>query len=292
MSNVLKEITPLTEKDCLYIVERHKREFLYPLHSHAEFELNFVENAAGVVRVVGDSVEEIGPLELTLVAGPDLEHSWEQGRCKETDVREITIQFPADLFSGQGMDKTLFAPIHQMMQRARMGLTFSFRTIVRVYPLLDGLAAETDSFQQYLNFLKIMHELSRADDSRVLSTSSFAHAERDLQSRRIQKVRGYIDVHYAEELRLEQLAGLVGMTPVGFSRFFKQKTGQGVMDYVIDVRLGHAARLLVETVQNVSEICYACGFNNLSNFNRIFKAKRGYTPRDFRTLFKKTRAFV
>lgn len=77
MSNVLREITPLSDKDCFYIVERHKSEFLFPLHSHPEFELNFIENGKGVRRVVGDSVEEIGAYDLTLVAGSDLEHAWE-----------------------------------------------------------------------------------------------------------------------------------------------------------------------------------------------------------------------
>ncbi|MBQ5527477.1 MAG: helix-turn-helix transcriptional regulator, partial [Bacteroidales bacterium] len=72
----------------------------------------------------------------------------------------------------------------------------------------------------------------------------------------------------------------------------KSRTGKTVIDYIIDIRLGNAARLLVDTTQNISEICYSCGFNNLSNFNRLFKSKRGYTPREFRTLFKKNKVFV
>ena len=87
MSTIFREITPLSEKDCFYIVERHKSEFLYPLHSHRDFELNFIENGQGVRRVVGDSVETIGPYELTLVAGIDLEHGWQQGTCTENDIR-------------------------------------------------------------------------------------------------------------------------------------------------------------------------------------------------------------
>ena len=94
------------------------------------------------------------------------------------------------------------------------------------------------------------------------------------------------------DIRLEDLSALVGMAPSAFSRFFHQRTGRTVVDYLIDIRLGNAARMLVDTTQNISEICYSCGFNNLSNFNRVFKAKRGYTPRDFRTLFKKTKVFV
>ena len=292
MNAVLREITPITERDCLYIVERHKTEFLYPLHSHMDFELNFIENGAGVKRVIGDSVEEIGEYELTLVAGEQLEHAWEQGTCSSGDVREITIQFAWDLFDGAGMNKNIFYDIHQMLQRARLGLTFSLKTIMRVYPQLDTLAQETEPFEQYMSFLKIMHELAKADDSRVLASSSYAQADESTQSRRIRKVEQYVSEHYREDIRLEDLAALVGMAPSAFSRFFRQRTGRTVVDYIIDIRLGNAARLLVDTTQNISEICYSCGFNNLSNFNRVFKAKRGYTPRDFRTLFKKTKVFV
>jgi len=292
MNAVLREITPITERDCLYIVERHKTEFLYPLHSHMDFELNFIENGAGVKRVIGDSVEEIGEYELTLVAGEQLEHAWEQGTCSSGDVREITIQFAWDLFDGAGMNKNIFNDIHQMLQRARLGLTFSLKTIMRVYPELDTIASETEPFEQYMSFLKIMHELAKADDSRVLASSSYAQADESTQSRRIRKVEQYVSEHYREDIRLEDMAALVGMAPSAFSRFFRQRTGRTVVDYIIDIRLGNAARMLVDTTQNISEICYSCGFNNLSNFNRVFKAKRGYTPRDFRTLFKKTKVFV
>ena len=82
------------------------------------------------------------------------------------------------------------------------------------------------------------------------------------------------------------------MSPSAFSRFFKRHTTRGVMDYIIDIRLGNAARLLVDTSKGISEICYSCGFNNLSNFNRNFKARRGYTPREFRALFTKNKVLV
>ncbi|MBR5174619.1 MAG: helix-turn-helix domain-containing protein [Bacteroidales bacterium] len=291
-NNVLKEITPLSDKDCLYIVERHKSEFLFPLHSHREYELNFIENGKGVRRVVGDSVEEIGQYELTLVAGNELEHAWEQGNCVEGDVREITIQFSPDIFPQDLLNKSQFSSISKMLSKASHGLNFSVRAIMRVYSFLDTLSSVTEPFDQYLNFLKILFELSQDEDARILASSSFARASRDKESRRVMKVKQYVNDHYAEDLRLETLASLAGMTPSAFSRFFKTRAGRTLSDYITDIRLGNAARLLVDTTQNVSEICYSCGFNNLSNFNRIFKAKRGYTPRDFRALFKKKRVFI
>lgn len=292
MGRVLTEITPLSEKDCFHIVERHKTEFTYPLHRHKEFELNFIQNGAGVRRIVGDSVEEIGNYELILIGGGNLEHVWEQGSCESNDIREITIQFSPDIFNGDLLSKNQFASIRRMLNRADHGLAFPISAIMRVYSILDTLASEQERFVQFLKFLYLLYQLSISEEARVLASSSFAHSARDVESRRVQKVKQYINDHYAEPLKLIDLAALVGMSPVAFSRFFKMRTGRTLSDYIIDIRLGYAARMLVDTTRNVSEICYECGFNNLSNFNRTFKAKRGFTPRDFRAMFKKNKIIV
>ena len=292
MSNVLREITPLTDRDCFYIVERHKSEFVYPLHSHKEFELNFIENGRGVKRVVGDSIEEIGDLELTLVTGDGLEHMWEQGNCTSPDIREITIQFSDSLLDSRLLSRNQFASIKKMFERARHGVTFSLSVIAKVYTYLDTIASLEDHFVQFLNMLRILYELSNDKGARTLASTSFANLKGESESRRIRKVKDYISEHYSEELRLDDLAAMVGMSPSAFSRFFKQHSSRNLQDYIIDVRLGRAARMLVDTTTGISEICYACGFNNLSNFNRAFKNRRGYTPRDFRTIFTKNRVFV
>ncbi len=292
MSKVITEITPLSEKDCFHIVERHKTEFTYPLHQHKEYELNFIENGRGVRRIVGDSVEEIGDFELVLVGGESLEHVWEQGSCTSKDIREITIQFSADIFGGELLSKNQFATIKRMLRKADHGLSFPVSAIMKVYSSLDTIAKESSRFVQFLKFLYILYELSVADEARVLASSSFAHTSRSTESRRVQKVKQYINDNYSKTLKLADLAGIVGMTPVAFSRFFRQRTGRTLSDYIVDIRLGYAARMLVDSSKNISEICYECGFNNLSNFNRTFKAKRGFTPRDFRAMFKKNKVIV
>lgn len=292
MRRVFTEITRLSDKDCFYIVERHKTEFTYPLHQHKEFELNFIERGKGVRRIVGDSVEEIGDFELVLIGGEDLEHVWEQGRCRSKDIREITIQFSGDIFGEDLMSKNQFASIRRMLKRADHGLAFPLPAIMKVYSTLDTIAAESERFVQFLKFMYVLYELSISDEARVLASSSFAHTERSTESRRVQKVKQYVNDHYAEPLKLADLADLVGMSPVSFSRFFRQRTGRTLSDYIVDIRLGFAARMLVDSSKNISEICYECGFNNLSNFNRTFKAKRNYTPRDFRAMFKKNKVIV
>ena len=292
MTKVFTEITRLSEKDCFYIVERHKTEFTYPLHQHKEFELNFIQNGKGVRRIVGDSVEEIGDYELVLVGGEELEHVWEQGSCQSKDIREITIQFSGDIFGNELLSKNQFASIQRMLRRAEHGLSFPLSTIMKVYSILDDIAHDKERFVQFLKSLYILYELSVSEDARVLASSSFAHSPRKVESRRVEKVRQYIDEHYSDQLKLADLAALVGMNPVSFSRFFHQRTGRTLSEYIVDIRLGHAARMLVDTSKTVSEICYECGFNNLSNFNRTFKARRNCTPRDFRAMYKKNKVVV
>ncbi len=291
MSEVLTEITQLSELDCFHIVDRHKTEFTYPLHRHREFELNFVEHGEGVKRIVGDSMETIGEYDLALIGAENLEHVWEEGNCQSTDIREITIQFSPDFFSPSLLAKNQFDSIRKMLKSADHGIAFSLEAIMRVYPYLDNLASEADHFVQFLKFLWILNELSKGP-YKILASSSFAHSTRNQESRRVTKVKQYINDHYSEQLRLDDLASMVGMSPSAFSRFFKMRTGKSLSDYLLDIRLGYAARMLVDSTKNISEICYESGFNNLSNFNRIFKSKRNITPRDFRALYKKTKVFV
>lgn len=289
---IIREITPLSDKDCFYIVDRRKKEFTYPLHSHAEFELNYIENAAGVRRIVGDSVEIIGNYDLTLITGEQLEHVWEQYQCKSDNIREITIQFSSDLFFGNLIHKNQFNSIRKMLDKAKNGLSFPMDSIMKVYKMLDTLSTEKNGFFAVIHFLSILYELSLSDNYRSLSSSSFAHSEDSADSRRVVKIYEYINSHYRDSIHLDELAELVGMTPVALSRFFKLRTGKTVTDYIITIRLGHATRLLVDTTDSVTEICYQCGFNNLSNFNRIFRKKKGCTPKEFRENYKKTKMMI
>ncbi len=288
----IREITPLSDKDCFYIVDRRKTEFTYPLHSHSEYEINYIENAEGVRRIVGDSVEVIGKYDLTLIAGADLEHVWEQHNCVSKNIREITIQFSSDLFFGNFIHKNQFNSIRAMLIDAKKGINFPMDTIMRNYHILDQLANEKEGFYTVIKFLTLLHELSVSANYRTLASSSFAHIDDNSDSRRVLKIYEYINTHYKKLIRLGDLANLVGMTPVAFSRFFKLRTGKTVTDYIIDIRLGHATRLLLDTTHSISEICYDCGFNNLSNFNRIFKKKKDYSPKEFRENFKKTKIII
>ena len=289
---IIHEITPLMGKDVLYIADRHKKEFTYPIHNHSVYELNFVENAKGVRRIVGDSQEVIGDYDLCLITSPDLEHVWEQNECHSDDIREITVQFDFSM-----SDETLFgrnpdASMTRMMQEAKKGLSFPLQAIMKVYGMLDTLSSVKDGFYAVQQFLTILYELSRCENARTLASSSYAKVTVEDDSRRILKVKNFISKNYMDELRLPELASLAGMSSSAFSRFFKLHTGRNISEYIIDLRLGYAARMLVDTAKSISEIGFDCGFNNLSNFNRIFKKKKGCSPSEFRESYHKTRIIV
>ncbi len=289
---LISEITPLSEKDCFYIVERHKKEFTYPLHIHREYELNFIENGAGLIRIMGDSVEKVGDYELVLVGGDDVEHAWEQGDCRSESIREITIQFSPDLFAPSLLARRQFDSIRKMLEQARYGLVFPQKAIMKVYSLLDQISSEEKSFHQVTRLLNLLFELSISEGVRTLTTGVFAKAPQEPDSRRVKKIKEYINAHFQEDIKLVDAASLVGMSSAAFSRFFKLRTGKTFSDYIIDLRIGNASRLLIDTTTSVTEICYECGFNNLSNFNRIFKRKKGSTPKEFRNLYRKSRFVV
>jgi AraC-like DNA-binding protein len=280
-------------KDALYIADRKKKEFAYPIHNHEVYELNFVENANGVRRIVGDSSEVIGNYDLVLITSPVLEHVWEQNNCTSQDVREITVQFKFGLDEEDGLfEKTPFASIHQMLKEAQKGLAFPMQAIMKVYGLITSISGIQDRFEALMQFIRILHILSEEDGARSLASSAYAKVKVEDDSRRVLKVKNYINENYMYEIKLETLADIANMSQSAFSRFFKLHTGRTLSDYIIDTRLGYATRMLLDTQDSIANISFNCGYNNFSNFNRIFKRKKGCSPSEFREKYRKTKIIV
>jgi len=283
---VVREIAPLGGRDFLYVADRHKALFSYPLHNHDIFELNFVMHGKGLHRIVGDSQKTIGNLDLVLITGPELEHVWEQGECTYPNVREVTMQFQWQ-YQNPVYDRLPLDSITKLLERARLGLEFPPETIMLVYHNIDTLSRETDRFHAMIKFIEILHTLSLCDNAKQLASTSFANRVVEDDSKRTLKVKQYIEEHYKEKITLSDVANAAAMSPSSFSRYFKLHTGKNLTEYIIDIRLGYVIRRLVDTEDSIVNIAFECGFNNISNFNSIFKREKGMTPSKFRELYKK-----
>lgn len=293
-TELFKEISPLSSKDCFILIERQKTNFNFPIHIHPECELNFIENAKGAQRIVGDSIEEIDEEELVLVTNPHLEHAWKDYRNVSKNIHEITIQFHPDLLTDTFLNKNQMISIRQLFRHAERGVAFSRESIAKVRPLLKTLTCENDSFYSLIKLLIILHELSIDKGMRELSTGQFAanvmHQHSSDES--LGRVMDYLSRHYSEVIRLSEVAEMVNMSESSFCRFFKQHTSKSFIDFLTDIRLGAASRALIDSSLSIAEIGYDCGFNNLSNFNRIFKKKKGVTPSEFRDNYRKNKTII
>ncbi len=285
MRESFTEISRLEPLDIFYVGDRHKTFFEYPAHCHEVYELNFVENAAGVERIIGDSHETIGNLDLVLITGSKLVHVWEQGTCPQHDIHEITIHIDPDTFRGALMDKRAFVSIRRMIERAQRGLAFPEPAIQILREDIVNLAQSNDSFASVIRLFNLLYRLSLVDGARELSSSSFVDAREEHEDERIHRTKDYIAKHYMQDISLQELADLSCMAAESFSRFFRNKTGRTPNRFLIDYRLGIAARMLLTTSLSVAEIGYSCGFNTLSHFNRLFRESKGCTPSEFRERF-------
>ncbi len=287
LKNTLKEITPLTQADCFTLFSRLKSDFDFPLHYHDEYELNFISNAKGAKRVIGDHMEEIDDMELVLV-GSNLIHAWFTHKCKSKEINEVTIQFHKDLFDEKLLRRNQLSFIRAMFDKSTRGISFSKETIQQLAPRILELNKK-NGFDSVLELISILHALSTSHNMRMLSDTSFNNAEHPFyNSRRVERTMEHINQHFHKPIKLNEVAKLSNMTEAAFSRFFKTKTGMTFIDCLNETRLGNASRMLIDTPQSIAEIAYHCGFNNISNFNRIFKKKKGTTPKDFRESYSGT----
>jgi len=284
---VYREITPVTEEDFFFIQHHFQPDFDYPIHVHPEYELNLVINCEGE-RIIGDSVEAFGACDLVLI-GPNVHHSWESNSPRQADdAKVITIQFREDLFGETMLRTKSMHCLRKMLVDSKRGIVFSGETLKVAKTKLEALCKLPSNFQSTIQFLDLLHFLAISQEKRMLISEGFNQRTISIQSKRIDRVHAYLKDNFTRPISLGEVAELANMSESAFSHFFKRSTNKSFTQFLIDLRLGHAARLLLETQENISQICYACGFNNVSNFNRLFKKHKGTTPQDYRKLFYTT----
>jgi AraC-like DNA-binding protein len=280
--NIQREITPLSQEDCLLVFDRVKSQFDFPVHFHPEYEWNFIFNAIEAERVVGDHKGYIQEYELVMV-GPNVFHGWNNGRCKSDHIHEITIQFQRDLINESLLARNMMIPIKELLANASRGILFDEDTTRLIAPRLQELS-QKNGMEAFIELISVLHILSVSENQKMLCQATLNTAD-FASSDRIKKVYEYISQNYQEKIKVEEVAKLLNMTETTLSRLMKKRTGRSFVDFLNDYRIGFATRWLTETNQSIAEIAFRCGFYNISNFNRIFKKSKGCTPGLYRENF-------
>lgn len=277
MYDIQQEIVPLSPDDFFIILNHHDAEFKYPIHCHPEYEINVVMNTSGT-RVVGDSEEEFDGLDIVMM-GPYLPHVW---KAEGSGHRVVTIQFSGDMLKYEIIGKRLFLPIKQLLIDSAQGLCFNGPDAERIRQEILELTM-LQGFQTATKFLNILNYMATAFRRKLVSSYSESEVARSTSnSRRISKACKYIEGNISRKISLSEVAELVNMSDSAFSHFFKTKTGISFITYVNNLRIAKACDLLINTSLSASEICYDCGFNNKSNFIRIFTQRKNMTPIEYR----------
>ena len=285
-NEILTEIPPIHNSiDGIFVRNGYKKNFDFPIHRHSAYELNLLINADNSRRIIGDSISKVGGMEMVLL-GPNLTHGWKKDECRNNNVYEITIQFVPEVFIDDYLIRFQLMNLHDLLHRSANGVAFGRRSILKFFKDIELLAEMDSGLERLLHLVSLFHKLSDQNDYTQIASPAFTCIPPTMSSRRITKVCRYINEHYSEPLKISDLGNLINMTDSSFSRFFKIHTGTTPTEYITDIRLGAAARLLITNpFQPILEICYSCGFNNVSHFSRIFKQVKGMSPSEFRTQY-------
>jgi AraC-like DNA-binding protein len=281
-STGIKEFVLLPESDCFTLKTRNLTHLDIPFHYHAEFELSLIENAPGGRRIIGHHLGEMGNKDLVLI-GPDLSHGWQPHRCRSKRIKETALHFHSNLFGDGFLQRQQAKNFKTLLDNACHGVSFADETIEAIIPLLNQLEAKS-GFESLLVVMQIIHILSIDSTVTTLSTATRQVTTQQREDR-IERVLEHVRLHFGNPISLKQVAGIANMTEVSFSRFFKQRTGRTFVECVNEIRIDHASRMLADTTNNIAEIAFAAGFNNISNFNRIFKNRKQLTPTQYREVF-------
>ncbi|MFC0772951.1 AraC family transcriptional regulator [Terrimonas alba] len=250
------------------------------LKSHVNFEIALLENCSGK-RFIGDHIEDFEDTELVLL-GSYLPHCWQYYQAIDPMIQPqaIVIHFFPDFLGKQLLEKPEAKQLNELFAKAAKGVLFTGQTVQRAKMVMQQMLFEKGLGRAAL-MLRLLDILAQSTSAQVLSSPYYNAVETSGEAQKINKVFDYIFRNFKEDIALQDVAGIIPMSTAAFCRFFKQKTNRTLIDFVKEVRIGHAAKLLLEGVHNVTEACYESGYNNISNFNKHFKEVKGLSPRDF-----------
>ena len=289
MKASLFRVTP-TEQASFRCVRVHEKKLGVPWHFHPEYQLTLVMAGSGQ-RIVGDSIAPVVPGDLTLL-GPNVPHAWDVDHVIERQrggaakqqrnrVDAVVVPFRAEFLGTEFWGVPETASVVRLLSTASRGLEFSAKARQRVAPDIVNLL-RLKGLQRLLGLVAVLDRLAR--DGRgvpICSAEYVPDLDADDRDRLLPVVRA-IHEHLSKPLRRGQLASLAGISERTFSRYFRQKMGKTLPQFVNELRVGRARRLLAESDLAVTQIAAECGFRNLSNFNSQFREIAGVTPMQYR----------
>lgn len=255
--------------------------FDYPYHYHPEYELTLIKKGSGH-RFVGDHSGRFGDNDLVLV-GKNLPHCWLDYGENDFNSSAMVVQFEENGFGKGFFNLPEMILVKSMLNKSVKGIHF-INPPPKVIRELSRLM-EKEGLSQMLSLLSILHELSFVEEYTILSGAEYGLKYESSRFRRLKMVFEYVSNNFKSDIKLPEVASLVHMTPSAFCHYFKKYTKKTFTQYINEVKIGYACKLLMETDLNVAEICYQSGYNSLSMFNKHFKKITKKTPLHYRRQF-------
>lgn len=251
-------------------------------HYHPEYELLYISKSSGI-RFVGDSVAHFSPGDLVLV-GSNLPHLWRNDPSyyearSTSQVKTLVIKFMKDFIGKGTFNYPEFSAINQMLEESKYGLYFGQKVSKKLHSDLSEII-NLDTAEQSIKLLSLLHQLSQTGNKRLSSTDMRQYSTEP--SKRLDLVLKYISDHYSTTIYLQDVADIACMTTNSFCRFFKKMTNKSFTQFLNEVRVRNATRLLLDDKLSVSQVCYMVGYNSVTNFYRQFKQIMGSTPNHYR----------
>ncbi|NJO00877.1 MAG: helix-turn-helix transcriptional regulator [Bacteroidia bacterium] len=251
-------------------------------HYHREIELLYVIKGSGT-RFVGNSIRPFFDGDMVLI-GSNVPHFWQNDEkyflgSKDVYAEAILLQFLDD-FMGNAFNLPEMLPIQNLLNIALHGIQFTGETQWRADKILWELV-ENEGSNKIIKLLELLDLFAKSPECCVLSDLAYPQRESQGSSDRIQVVCEFLLKNFKDSLTLKEVADVAHMTEKAFCRFFKSTTHKTLFQFITELRISYACKLLLHENLSVTEICYASGFNNLSNFNRAFKQITGCTPKAY-----------
>lgn len=253
-------------------------------HFHKEYELHLITASSGKV-FIGDYIGNFSPNTLFLT-GPGLPHNW-ISQLDEGELvakRDMLVNFTDEVLERGTAVFAELKGLAPLLARAPFGIEFHDPSVIRAAGELMAKIADSQGMTRLGHFFILLEQLAATENYQLLSGVTSSELADEHHVERINRAVDYIFQHYAQELSQEEVAEHVGMTPTYFSRFFKQATGRGFVEFVNRLRVSKACELLSKSDKQVTEVCFESGFSNISNFNRRFQQLKGMTPSAYRKL--------